>query len=728
MLPQSSTTVPLASYHNDNISPSSSGERAYTDQLQAIPLPVMTRTVSSQSSASYASTAELIPHHDSRRGQRTFSQRVSSWYRRSPRAPDSEMNCAGVPDDGKRGARGKTPPLKAWHGWQLILFDSWLNVLILLIPTSWILKLATTDSDTLIFTCCILAMIPLVKLHDLATSVLATRIGGSKTGLLNASMSNIVELVVAIIALKECELRVVQSSLIGSMLSKLLLILGMCFFAGGTRFSQQDYDATATQVHSSLLSISVGAVCLPAAFHFALTYTNNDDAVAAGTTLDEQKQDLLRMSHGVAIVLLFIYASYLLFQFWSHTHLYQDSTKASDKLPVAVSVRSLSQRVRSKTIRSRRSRSHASTGRAMQSPNVSVVEFDHGRKEKVSPLLEVPETSVDDKRGRSPYRYPDSAQLVPPSRTAYLLSPFGASSQVTLGEFGELEPRRAPTVRLVQERERSGGRSSEDSSVSSIASGRRSCSSRSRSGSASEPDTPVSEVMSAYMTEEGDIVHVGMDVEETKNKGLRRNMTVVEARGDRDRGLENEAEEQQSMEPKMSWTLTILLLTVVTVLVTINAEWMVESMDDVSPMISKEWIGLILLPTVSSLAECVTAINTSVRDQLTLSISVAVGSTIQTALFVIPAMVVLGWVLDKPLALLFDPFESVVLYISVHTMGCVVADGKSNWLEGVILVCLYVVIAVTFWFYPGSNFSSNLATDTDMDSDTGIIGPNVRTS
>lgn len=80
--------------------------------------------------------------------------------------------------------------------------------------------------------------------------------------------------------------------------------------------------------------------------------------------------------------------------------------------------------------------------------------------------------------------------------------------------------------------------------------------------------------------------------------------------------------------------------------------------------------------------ECITATNVSVEDQLTLSISVAVGSTIvwltfcnlrffahtttaqQTALFVIPFMVLLGWVLDKPLALLFDPFESIVLYIS----------------------------------------------------------------
>jgi len=60
--------------------------------------------------------------------------------------------------------------------------------------------------------------------------------------------------------------------------------------------------------------------------------------------------------------------------------------------------------------------------------------------------------------------------------------------------------------------------------------------------------------------------------------------------------------------------------------------------------------------------------------------------------------------------MLFDPFESVVLYVSVHTMNYVVADGKSNWMEGLILICLYFIIAITFWFYPGSNLPSSLAT------------------
>lgn len=57
--------------------------------------------------------------------------------------------------------------------------------------------------------------------------------------------------------------------------------------------------SAATQIHSSLLSISVGAVLLPAAFHFALTYSSND-ANDTGTTLQDQKEDILKMSHGVS--------------------------------------------------------------------------------------------------------------------------------------------------------------------------------------------------------------------------------------------------------------------------------------------------------------------------------------------------------------------------------------------------------------------------------------------
>lgn len=76
-------------------------------------------------------------------------------------------------------------------------------------------------------------------------------------------------------------------------------------------------------------------------------------------------------------------------------------------------------------------------------------------------------------------------------------------------------------------------------------------------------------------------------------------------------------------ETPVTWDVYLVMQ-----LVALNAEWMIDSIDNLSPTISKEWIALILLPTVGSLAECITATSASVKDRLSLSISVAVGSTI----------------------------------------------------------------------------------------------------
>jgi len=386
-------------------------------------------------------------------------------------------------------------------------------------------------------------------------------------------------------------------------------------------------------------------------------------------------------------------------------------------------MRSVTQRVRkrSNTLRERRSHSQGSSIRSGQSKHSFATPIgDHvnGKESKASPVEEAPETSFEEDAPCA-----DSLQDGLREKKAYLLSPFGTTSQVTLS-MNELGTSRRvdPTIRLVGDRGRTRSRST--SGFSSEGSRRSFSSSEDLSDRGSANDSgrasPVSEVLSAYTMDRGEVIRMSSTELKTKERPSIevdvRKVPGCRRQGDDEAGERQnsaQANEQASEEPEMSWTMIISLLTTVTVLVTIDAEWLVDSMDSLSPTLSKEWIGLILLPIVSSIAECVTAVNVSVKDQLSLSISVAVGSTIQTALFVIPFMVILGWILNKPLALLFDPFESVVLYISVHIMGCVVADGKSNWLEGVILICLYLVVAVTFWFYPGSNFSSTLAVCVD---------------
>jgi len=142
----------------------------------------------------------------------------------------------------------------------------------------------------------------------------------------------------------------------------------------------------------------------------------------------------------------------------------------------------------------------------------------------------------------------------------------------------------------------------------------------------------------------------------------------------------------------------------VTVLVAFTAEFLVSSINGVTTQhnISEEWVGLILLPIVGNAAEHVTAVTVSVKDKLDLSIGVAVGSSIQIALFVIPLLIIIAWGMDKPLSLLFNPFESVVLFLSVLIVNYTVQDSRANWLEGWLLMSVYLIIAVSFWFYPAN--------------------------
>lgn len=205
-----------------------------------------------------------------------------------------------------------------------IVFASWLNLLLVFIPVGWALHFVHVN-DTIIFIFTFLAIIPLAKLLGFGTEELALRVGQTLGGLLNATLGNAVELIVAIIALAKCEIQVVQSSLLGSILSNLLLVLGMCFFAGGIKYSEQGFKIGAAQLNSSLLVISVIAVLLPAAFNAA--FSDNLSAQA-------EQDRILKMSRGTAVILLVIYLAYLAFQLFTHPHLYADGDADPDDVNV----------------------------------------------------------------------------------------------------------------------------------------------------------------------------------------------------------------------------------------------------------------------------------------------------------------------------------------------------------------------------------------------------------
>ncbi|KAF8001310.1 hypothetical protein HF325_003811 [Metschnikowia pulcherrima] len=90
------------------------------------------------------------------------------------------------------------------------------------------------------------------------------------------------------------------------------------------------------------------------------------------------------------------------------------------------------------------------------------------------------------------------------------------------------------------------------------------------------------------------------------------------------------------------------------------------------------------------------------KDKMDLAIGVAVGSSLQIALFVTPFMVITGWAIDVPMSLYFSTFETAIMFVSVFITNLVILDGESNWLEGAMLLSTYLIVALAFFYYPDS--------------------------
>ncbi|KAI9286282.1 Sodium/calcium exchanger protein-domain-containing protein [Umbelopsis sp. AD052] len=352
--------------------------------------------------------------------------------------------------------------------------STYFNVFLIFVPlaiTASFLKW----SDTVVFTLNFLAIMPLAKLLGLATEELALRTGSTVGALLNSTFGNAVELILGFIALKEGLIRVVQASILGSMLSNILLVLGFCFFLGGIYYPEQSFNVTAAQTSSSLLALTTLALLIPAAF--SATSASGDERIAG----------ILNLSHATAICLLIIYVLFLFFQLKTHNHLYEE-----------------------------------------------------------------------------------------------------------------------------------------------------------------EPD-----------------------------------------------------DEEQ---PQTTLSFAILLLVMIAALVSLHAEFLVGSIEGIVERwgINETFVGIILLPIVGNAAEHVSSVTFALKDKMNLCIGIAVASSLQIGLLVTPLLVIAGWIIGQPMTLFFENFETVVLFSSVLIVNYLIADGKSNWLEGAMLLVAYTIIAIAFLFHPTS--------------------------
>lgn len=210
----------------------------------------------------------------------------------------------------------RTPKLTVRSQLRAIFLNSRVNVL-LPAALAGIALHSRHASPIAIFVVNFVAIIPWAAMLSHATEEIALRTGETIGGLLNASFGNAVELIVAIIALVKRNVLIVQASLIGSMLSNLLLVLGMCFFFGGIDRVEQHFNVTVAQTAASLLILAVGSLIMPTVIHKMSTTTDVDRTAA--------------LSRGTSILLLITYGCYLFFQLKSHVEIYNHPSRKVER-------------------------------------------------------------------------------------------------------------------------------------------------------------------------------------------------------------------------------------------------------------------------------------------------------------------------------------------------------------------------------------------------------------
>jgi Ca2+:H+ antiporter len=330
-----------------------------------------------------------------------------------------------------------------------------------------------------------IAIVPLAIWLSTATEEVAVITGPSIGGLLNAVFGNATELIIALVALRAGLIDIVKASITGTIISNLLLVMGLSMFLGGLRYKEQDFQPIVARVNGSSMTLAVTALVLPA----VVLYTSDGVEPAA----------MINLSLTVAAVLVIVYGLTLLFSLKTHSYLYE----------------------------------------------VGLVDLEE-----------------------------QSAQ---PAHT-----------------------------------------------------------------------------------------------------------------------------ESKSTEHKPNLPFWIGILVIATLGVAFESELFVGVVEEATAGLGLTplFTGVILLPLVGGAAEYVTAVRVAIKNNMDLSVSVAMGSSLLVALLVAPILVIVGQIIGQPMDLSFNPFEIVAVAIAVVVANLISLDGRSNWLEGALLLATYTVLGAAFYFHP----------------------------
>lgn len=153
-------------------------------------------------------------------------------------------------------------------------------------------------------------------------------------------------------------------------------------------------------------------------------------------------------------------------------------------------------------------------------------------------------------------------------------------------------------------------------------------------------------------------------------------------------------------ETTAKWSLkkAILILIISTVLIAIESEFLVSGIEDITKSLglSEFFVGIIIIPIIGNAAEHSTGVVMALKNKMDVALEIAIGSSLQIILFVAPVLIFIS-LLFTPMSIVFNEFELIALIVAVLIVNRVSNDGESNWLEGVQLLAVYLIIAASFF-------------------------------
>ncbi|KAD4584906.1 hypothetical protein E3N88_22507 [Mikania micrantha] len=169
---------------------------------------------------------------------------------------------------------------------------------------------------------------------------------------------------------------------------------------------------------------------------------------------------------------------------------------------------------------------------------------------------------------------------------------------------------------------------------------------------------------------------------------------------DEERENNNDDSDEEEV-PEITMWESIAWLTILTIWVSVLSGYLVDAIEGASDSwnMPVSFISVILLPIVGNAAEHASAIMFAMKDKLDITLGVAIGSSTQISMFVIPFCVVVGWIMGQPMDLNFQLFETATLFITVLVVAFMLQEGTSNYFKGVMLILCYLIVAASFFLH-----------------------------